>query len=104
ILAAECLVEGVPTQYSRRVHALYAGTFNGAARLQGLTYDWAGALYEHGICRPRATHLAASILAGQPLTPGLMTYLLGRLRGVLRNGPNGTKSAISSVKSSENKA
>jgi geranylgeranyl reductase family protein len=83
-LAAECLVEGVPTQYTRRVQEQVISSFSGAARLAGLTYDWAHVLYDRGICRPRATHMAACILAGLPLSPALMGYLLSRFRGALR--------------------
>lgn len=83
-LAAECLIEGVPTHYTRRVQKEVISSFSGAARLAGLTYEWAHVLYDRGICRPRATHMAACILAGLPLSPSLMGYLLGRFRHALR--------------------
>lgn len=83
-LAAECVVAGRPTEYTGRVQREVIPSFSGAARLAGLTYQWAHVLYERGICRPRATHMAACILAGLPLSPSLMTYLLGRFRSALR--------------------
>jgi geranylgeranyl reductase family protein len=82
-LAAQCLLDGAAADYTRRVHAAFAPTFSAADRLSGLLYRWAPLLYEHGICRPRATHLAARLLCGEPLTPDLMALLMRRLRAVI---------------------
>lgn len=88
IVAGECILAGTPTRYTQRINAEVARPFPSAARLATLAYDWNSLVYDQGICRPRATHLAASLLCGQTITPGLMSFLLGRLRGALKQaGP-----------------
>lgn len=84
IVAGECLLAGAPTQYTRRIHQEVARPFPAAARLATLAYEWTSLVYERGICRPRATHLAAALLCGQPISPSLMASLMNRLRAALR--------------------
>jgi geranylgeranyl reductase family protein len=84
IVASECLLNGTPLGYTRRVHAEVAGPFPSLGRLATLAYDWSSMVYERGISRPRATHLAAKLLCGQPISPDLMAMLLSRLRAALR--------------------
>jgi geranylgeranyl reductase family protein len=86
-LAAQCLIDGAASDYTRRVHAAFSPTFTAADRLSSLLYRWAPLLYDHGIGRPRATRLAARLLCGEPLTPDLMAFLMKRLRAAMARGP-----------------
>jgi len=87
IVAGECLLAGTPTRYTQRIHADVARPFPAAARLATLAYDWNAFVYDQGICRPRATHLAASLLCGQTISPSLMSFLMSRLRRALKHSP-----------------
>ncbi|HEU4754741.1 MAG TPA: geranylgeranyl reductase, partial [Armatimonadota bacterium] len=87
LIAAQCLAEGRPQEYTRRIHAEFAAGFDAAMALAGLFYASAEVLYQHGVRRPGATRAAARLLAGEALTADLPTLALRRVRELLAGLP-----------------
>ena len=84
-IAARCLVEGVPQEYTRRIHREVTPGFDAALTLSRLFYEWAGPLYRYGVKRPGATRLATRLLSGESLSPDLAGYLTRRVRETIRD-------------------
>jgi geranylgeranyl reductase family protein len=84
LIAARCLVEGRPRDYTDRLHREIAAEFEAARRLSGLFYQWPGLAYRHAVTRPGATRAAARLLCGEALFSDVASRAGRRLRRALR--------------------
>ncbi|MGC9502324.1 geranylgeranyl reductase family protein [Baaleninema sp.] len=64
IIAADCLAEGCPESYTRRLHGEVAANFNAARWLAAFFYRFPHWSYRHVVQRRDGTHIAARLLAG----------------------------------------
>lgn len=80
LIAVECLVQEVPQEYTRRIHAEFAANFDAALKLARLFYAWAGFIYHHGLKRPGATRTAAQLLCGDALFTDVAGGYIRRIR------------------------
>ncbi len=67
VIAAKCVADGRPEEYTQRIHAELADNFDAAGSLAKLFYSMTGTIYKHGIKRPTATHAATRLLCGDDL-------------------------------------
>jgi geranylgeranyl reductase family protein len=65
IIAAECVIEGTVLEYSDRIHAEFASSFDAARRLAQVFYRFPQFCYRYGVKHPKATRAAAQLLAGE---------------------------------------
>lgn len=65
ILAAECVIEGKVLEYSDRIHTEFASSFDAARRLAQIFYRFPHFCYRYGVKTPKATRVAAQLLAGE---------------------------------------
>lgn len=63
-IAASCLIDGTPTQYTQRLHAELAANFDAALQLSHLFYRSPHFWYRHAIKRREGTHAAMRLLMG----------------------------------------
>lgn len=80
IIAAECLAEEKPREYTRRIHLEFADNFDAALRLSKFFYQFTGTVYKYGIKRPSATRAATRLLCGD----ALFTDIAGRAIRIIR--------------------
>lgn len=86
LIAVECLVQEVPQEYTRRIHAEFAANFDAALKLARFFYAWAGFIYHHGVKRPTATRTAARLLCGDALFTDVAGGYIRRIRQAILRG------------------
>lgn len=64
-MAATCVVTGATQQYSDRIHAEFAPSFNAARQLANLFYRFPKLGYDYGIKHPKASRIATELLTGE---------------------------------------
>lgn len=84
ILAARCVAEGSPGDYSRRLMAEIQPEFDASARLARFFYAWPDLCYRQVVTRPGATRTASQLLAGRLKFRGTAGRVLRRLATVVR--------------------
>lgn len=80
IIAAHCLVEEIPAQYTRRIHAEFAPNFDAALKLAIFFYQWPSFCYQHAVKREGATRTATRLLCGDALFTDVTRRVMRRLR------------------------
>lgn len=64
-IAAICVLEGTTQQYSDRLHAEFAASFNAARQLAQLFYRFPKLGYTYGVKHPKASRIATELLTGE---------------------------------------
>ncbi len=80
VMAAECVIAGQTLDYSRRIHAHFAGNFNVALKLSRFFYQYPGLCYRYGVKDIRATRVATQLLAGELAFDQVAGRMMNRVR------------------------
>lgn len=79
-IAAECVIENAPQDYSDRIHAQLAANFDAALKMADFFYQYPGFCYRYGVRNPQATRAAARLIAGDLPFNELAGRVLRRIR------------------------
>lgn len=94
-IAAQCLVEDAPGDYTRRIHAEFAPNFDAALQLARFFYQWTGLCYKYGIKYERATRIATELLCGELSFGEALGRAMRRLQQSMEGAlPGGAQSEV----------
>jgi geranylgeranyl reductase family protein len=79
-IAAQCLAEELPHEYTNRIHAEFAANFDAALNLSRVFYQWTGACYKYGVKYEKATRYATQLLCGELLFTDMAGRAMRRLK------------------------
>ncbi|NDJ15800.1 NAD(P)/FAD-dependent oxidoreductase [Myxacorys almedinensis] len=79
-IAAQCLADHAPDEYTARIHAEFAANFDAALKLSRVFYQWTGACYKYGVKSEKATRYATELLYGELLFTDIAGRAMRRLK------------------------
>lgn len=83
VIAAACVIEDKPLEYSDRIHAEFAPNFDAALTLARFFYQYPGICYNVGVKHPKGTRLATKLLAGELSFTEMSDRALRRIRSAM---------------------
>jgi geranylgeranyl reductase family protein len=78
-IAAQCLIDEMPQDYTQRIDAAFAADFDAALQLANWFYRWPGLWYRYGVKADRATQVATQLLCGDRPFTDILGRTLRRL-------------------------
>lgn len=94
-IAAQCILNGTTSRYTRAIAAEFRANFDAALRLARFFYQWPGFCYRHGVKRPGATHTATRLLCGEAMFQDIATRVMRRIREAMRTDRTLSHAALS---------
>ena len=80
VIAANCVVERTPAEYTDRIHAEFAANFDAALKLSRFFYQYPGLCYNYAVKNPKAAYIATQLLAGDLLFTDMVGRAIRRVR------------------------